>query len=159
MPDQTTLSLDDLLAQEDRLQFAAFDNDTAWRLGVTLVEAARARGVHVTVDIRRGDQQVFHAAMPGTTADNDEWVERKIRVVRRFEHSSYYMGRTYTDAGKNFADQPHIDPGLFAAHGGCFPILVRGAGIVGTVTVSGLPQAVDHDLVVTTLETFLAAEG
>ena len=159
MADQTALSLDDLLAQESRLQFRAFDNDAAWRLGVALVEAARARGVNVTIDIRRGDQQVFHAAMPGTTADNDGWVERKIRVVRRFEHSSYYIGRTFTDEGKNFADQGHIEPALFAAHGGCFPILVRGAGIVGTVTVSGLPQAVDHELVVTTLETFLAAEG
>ncbi|MCU1678424.1 MAG: hypothetical protein JWM93_3182 [Frankiales bacterium] len=158
MPDQTTMSLDDLLAQEERLQFAAFGNDTAWLLGVALVEAARARGVNVTVDIRRGEQQVFHAAMPGTTADNDGWIERKIRVVRRFEHSSYYVGRTYSDKGRDFSDQPHLDASLYAAHGGCFPILVRGTGIVGTVTVSGLPQAVDHELVVDTLETFLAAE-
>ncbi|MDQ1682352.1 MAG: hypothetical protein QOH99_893, partial [Frankiaceae bacterium] len=37
MADQTALSLDDLLAQEERLQFAAFNHDTAWRLGVALV--------------------------------------------------------------------------------------------------------------------------
>ena len=159
MTDQTALSLDDLLAQEERLQFASFDNDVAWRLGGKVVEAARAMGVNVTVDITRGDQQVFHYAMPGTTADNDDWVARKIRVVRRFGHSSYYIGRTFTDRGVNFADQAHLSPALYAAHGGCFPILVRGAGMVGTLTVSGLPQAVDHDLAVTTIEAFLAAEA
>jgi len=154
MTDQTALSLDDLLAQEQRLQFPSFDHDTAWALGSALVAAARDRGVNVTVDIRLGDQQVFHAAMAGTTADNDDWVARKVRVVRRFGHSSYYVGRTFTDRGANFADQAHLEPALYAAHGGCFPLLVAGA-MVGTVTVSGLPQAVDHELVVTTLESFL----
>ncbi len=155
MTDQTALSLDDLLAQEERLQFTSFAHDSAWALGSALIEAARARGANVTVDVRLGDQQVFHAAMPGTTADNDDWVSRKIRVVRRFGHSSYYVGRTYTDRGSNFADQAHLEPTLYAAHGGCFPLRVAGA-MVGTVTVSGLPQAVDHELVVTTLESFLA---
>ena len=42
------------------------------------------------------------------------------------------------------------------AAGGAFPIRVRGVGLVGTVTVSGLPQLEDHRLVVTTLERFLA---
>ena len=154
MADQTALSLDELLAQEDRLQFDSFDHNTAWQLGCALLEEALSREVGVTVDITRGDQQVFHAAMAGTNADNDDWVARKIRVVRRFGHSSYYLGRTYTDRGANFTDQVHLDPALYAAHGGCFPILIGGA-MVGTVTVSGLPQAEDHELVVSTLEEFL----
>jgi len=153
MADQTALSLAELLAQEERLQFASFDHDTAWALGSALLAAARERGVNVTVGIQLGDQQVFHAAMPGTTADNDDWIARKVRVVRRFGHSSYYIGRTYTDRGKNFADEPHLEPALYAAHGGGFPIRVAGA-LVGTVTVSGLPPAVDHELAVTTLESF-----
>jgi uncharacterized protein (UPF0303 family) len=36
--------------------------------------------------------------------------------------------------------------------------LVRGAGAVGTLTVSGLPQAEDHDLAVSALEAFLAPD-
>jgi uncharacterized protein (UPF0303 family) len=39
----------------------------------------------------------------------------------------------------------------FAAHGGSFPLHVEGAGIVGSVTVSGLPQRADHELVVEAL--------
>ncbi|MEO6712620.1 MAG: heme-degrading domain-containing protein [Mycobacteriales bacterium] len=157
--DQKTLSLADLLEQEHTLQFAAFDNDVAWRLGVRLVEAARAAGLPVTIDISRGTHQLFHAALAGTSADNDEWIRRKNRTVHRFGHSSYYVGRTWTDKGAKFEDQPHWDQLLHAAHGGAFPVLVRGGGLVGTITVSGLPQDEDHELVVTVLEQFLADEA
>jgi uncharacterized protein (UPF0303 family) len=159
MADQKALELPDLLEQEARLQFTAFDNTVAWRLGCRLVDAAQAAALPIAIDISRGAQQLFHAALPGATADNDEWIKRKCRVVNRFLHSSYYIGRTWSDKGSRFEDQPHVDHRSHAAHGGAFPIIVRNAGIVGTVAVSGLPQDEDHDLVVTVLEAFLAAEA
>ena len=45
---------------------------------------------------------------------------------------------------------------MYAAHGGAFPILLRGTGCIGTVAVSGLPQLEDHRLVVEVLEAVLA---
>jgi len=39
--------------------------------------------------------------------------------------------------------------------GGAFPIIVRDVGAVGTVAVSGLPQAENHALVVSVLREFL----
>jgi uncharacterized protein (UPF0303 family) len=148
---------DDLLsrlrAEEEELQFAAFTNDTAWELGHALVDAARRDGLSVTVDIQRGEQQLFHYALAGTAADNDEWIERKNRVVRRFGHSSLYMRAA---EGEAFAENYLLDPTVFAAHGGAFPIIVRDVGVVGTVTVSGLPQEEDHRLVVSVLRAFLA---
>ena len=148
---------DDLLArleaEEEELQFTAFTNDTAWELGHALVAAARRDTLAVTVDIRRGEQQLFHYALAGTAADNDEWIERKNRVVRRFGHSTLYMRAAEGDA---FADNYLLDPKLYAAHGGAFPVIVRDVGVVGTVTVSGLPQEEDHRLVVSVLRAFLA---
>ncbi len=143
-------------AEERELAFTRFDNDDAWRLGCRLVETARERRLDVTVDIRRGPQQLFHAALPGTTPDNDSWVERKVRVVERFGASSYLMGLRARRKGITFAAQHDLPLQEYAAHGGSFPVRVRDVGIVGTVTVSGLPQAEDHALVVEVIRAFLA---
>ena len=78
--------------QEQRLVFPRFDNDDAWRLGNLLAELARARQAPVTIDIRRDGQQLFHLALPGTSADNDAWIQRKVRTVDRYGHSSYLVG-------------------------------------------------------------------
>jgi len=142
--------------QQERLQFTTFTHDDAWRLGSLLVGLAQERSLGITIDITKGDQQVFHAAMPGTTADNDDWIARKIRTVRRYAASSFLVGRRHVAAGTNFTEVTGLPLALYAAHGGCFPIVIRDAGLVGTVTVSGLPQADDHALVVEALETFLA---
>jgi uncharacterized protein (UPF0303 family) len=148
--------LAELLAQEEELQFTTFTNATAWELGCALVDAARRDRLPVAIDIRRGEQQLFHAALAGSAANNDEWIERKNRVVRRFGHSSFYIGSKHRLDGTDFAERELLDPRAFAAHGGAFPVLVRGVGMVGTVTVSGLPQADDHRLVVDVLRAFLA---
>ena len=149
-------TVDELAAEEAELQLAGFDNDDAWRLGVALVEEARRRELGVVVDIRRGDQQLFHAALPGTAPDNDEWIRRKGNVVRRFGRSSLHVGQVCRDQGTTIEDKYAVASGDYAAHGGAFPLLVRGVGPVGVVAVSGLPQLEDHDLVVSVLRSHLA---
>jgi len=145
--------------QERRLVFAAFGNDDAWRLGCILADLARARSAAVTIDIRRGGQQLFHAALPGTSADNDAWIERKVRTVGRYGHSSYLVGQRCVAKGTTFEESSRLDPDRYAAHGGAFPVILAGTGPVGTVTVSGLPQGDDHDLVVAALESYLGQAG
>ena len=156
MPEE---SLTDLLAQEQELQLESFDNAAAWDLGSRLVAAARAGGHGVTIDIARGEQQLFHAALDGTSADNDAWIQRKNNVVRRFGHSSFYVGRECEAAGASLEERFFVDPRQYSAHGGAFPISIRGVGVVGTVTVSGLPQADDHRLVVSVLRDFVRSQG
>jgi uncharacterized protein (UPF0303 family) len=144
-----------LEAHEHRLEFSRFDNTDAWRLGRAMVEAATERGLPVTIDIRRHGQQLFHVALPGTTADNDAWIERKVNVVNRYAASSYLVGRRLAATGSALDEALGIEPRLFAAHGGAFPIRIMGVGVVGSITVSGLPQAEDHAFVVEMIETFL----
>ena len=154
--------MNDLLAQllqeEQELQFANFNESTAWQLGSQMVEHAMREKLSITIDITRGQQQLFHASMPGTAADNDEWVKRKVRLVNRFGHSSFYMGQLLKHKGKTIEQSYLIPESEFAAHGGCFPITVKGTGMVGTITVSGLPQEEDHKLVVESIRAFLAKE-
>jgi uncharacterized protein (UPF0303 family) len=148
--------LDDLLAQEKRLVFPRFDNDTAIALGTLLLEMARQRSLPVAMDVTRAGQQLFHAALAGSSADNDEWIKRKVATVMRFGHSSFYMGRSSAAKGVDFCTRYLLDPMRYAPQGGSFPIIVAGTGVVGTVTISGLPQAEDHALVVEALTRFLA---
>jgi len=151
--------LEQLAGEEVQLQFDSFDHDTAWRLGCWLVAAAKAADLPVTVEVRKGSQQLFHAALPGTCTDNDAWLQRKARVVERFARSSYRVGSSCTAAGTGFEETYRLDPGSYAAHGGAFPLTVRGVGVIGSVGVSGLPQAHDHAFVVEQLRAFLAGDG
>ncbi len=142
-------------AQERTLVFHGFSNDDAWALGSILVELARERALAVTVDITRGEQQLFHAALPGSSAHNDAWITRKTRTVREFGVSSLLAGQRAKLGGHSFEEAPWIDPLRYAGHGGSFPITVAGVGVVGTVTVSGLPQLDDHALAVEAVTAFL----
>ena len=146
-----------LTEQEERLQFTKFDNETALALGRQMLTIARDRGLPVTISVRRNGQRLFHAALPGTSADNDAWIDRKSRVVDRYGHSSFLIGTKFRAEGGSFDEHSRLDLDLYAAHGGVFPVLVRGVGPVGTVGVSGLPQADDHAFVVEQLELFLGS--
>jgi uncharacterized protein (UPF0303 family) len=154
MPD-TAPSLDQLAREEEELQFPRFDFDIAWALGLALVEAAREAGAPLTVDIRRNGHQLFHAALPGTAPDNDRWIERKTRVVDRFGHSSLLVGERARQQGTTFEAQMRVDPDRYAAHGGAIPLVVRGAGPIGTIAVSGWPQLEDHAFVTDVVRRFL----
>jgi uncharacterized protein (UPF0303 family) len=154
MTDDETL-IASLEAQETALVFTRFDNADAWRLGSAMVAAAMRKSLPVTIDIRRHGQQLFHAALPGTTAENDAWIERKVNVVNRFAAASYLVGRRLAARGKELDEALGVEPRLFAAHGGAFPIRVKDVGVIGTVTVSGLPQADDHAFVTEQIGVFL----
>lgn len=153
------LSLDELREQEDRLAFDTFDEATAWEVGVALRAAALAASLPVAVSVRRNGQRLFHAALPGASTDNDAWLDRKCAVVDRYGHSSLFVGEQFRVAGSTFEEGARLDPDRFAAHGGAFPVLVRGTGCVGTIAVSGLPQREDHALVVGVLTEFLGRAG
>ncbi|HCA86809.1 MAG TPA: heme-degrading domain-containing protein [Streptomyces sp.] len=148
-----------LRTQESRLVLRRFTHDDAWRLGCLLADLARERLAPVTIDIHRGRQQLFHCALPGTSADNDAWIDRKRRIVERFAESSYLVGARFRAKGTTFEASSPLDPDEYAAHGGSFPLTIEGAGVIGSVTVSGLPQAEDHALVVEGLERFLAPDA
>jgi uncharacterized protein (UPF0303 family) len=145
----------ELEAELGRLVLPSFDNADAWVLGSLLVSAAVARDASVTIDIRRPVQILFHHARPGTTADNDTWVDRKSRTAFHFEESSWLVRQRFLARGEAFEEASGLDLRRYAAHGGAVPLRVAGAGTVAVVTVSGLPQREDHELVVTTIAEYL----
>ena len=148
----------ELLQEEQELQFTKFNETTAWQIGSQLVERATSNNLPVTIDITRGDHQLFHASLHGTSPDNDEWVKRKVRLVYRFQHSSFYMGQLLKSKGRRIEEAYLLPESEYGPHGGCFPIILKDTGMIGTITVSGLSQEEDHKLVVQAIRDYLAQE-
>lgn len=141
--------LEVLLEEERLIQFERFGYADAWAVGSRLVELATERGLGVTITMTFGDQRVFHAALPGTSAENDDWLDRKFNVVRYYRMSSLAVRYRFEARGGDFADTAH-DPSLYAAAGGGFPLWVNGS-LIGAVGVSGLEMHEDHALIVEVL--------
>ncbi len=148
--------------QEQRLRFAAFNEETAWELGSRLRALARDRGVAVTVEIRLARETVFLQAMPGTSPSNADWARRKRNTVELLGRSSYGVGRSHAKEGNSLEASMGLPTRDYANHGGAFPIRLADAGggavggavggaLIGVVTVSGLPQREDHAMVVEVL--------
>jgi uncharacterized protein (UPF0303 family) len=136
--------------QERELQLRHMDEQMAWEIGVRLRTMAEERGLAIVVDVRRFGQPLFYTALKGTTPDNVSWVQRKSNVVARFHRSSYAVG-LHMKMRNDSLEARGLPISEYATHGGSFPLAVKGAGIVGSVTVSGLPQRADHELVVEAL--------
>ena len=138
-----------LQQQENTLRFDAFDFDTAWELGNAIREIAVQEEKGVVVDIHRLDGlQLFFTALPGTNPDNLNWVRRKANVVKHFQKSSYQIGQELRSQDTDVTTAHGLPEADYAIHGGAFPILLKTGELVGVVTVSGVPQREDHDLVV-----------
>jgi uncharacterized protein (UPF0303 family) len=143
--------LEQIALQEHELVLENLDTETAWDLGLRLRTLAKERGLGVVIDVRRFGQPLFYAALEGTTPDNVEWVRRKSNVVARFHCSSYAIGLKEKIKNETLFQSQGLPVADYATHGGSFPLTVTGAGVVGSVTVSGLPQRADHELVVEAL--------
>ncbi|MBN3758300.1 heme-degrading domain-containing protein [Paraburkholderia sp. Tr-20389] len=150
--------LQSIVAQEHALVFPHFDADTAWQLGAYLHEIAKARGLALAIDIRTFGQPLFFSVLEGATPDNVNWARRKGNTVAHFRRSSYAVGLKLQQSNATLADKHALPESDYAVHGGAFPLTVKGAGVIGSVTVSGLPQRADHELVVEALCAHLGHE-
>lgn len=146
------MSLDDdisrLKLQEQVLQFTKFDEADAWNLGQAMRNLANTRNHPFVIDICIAGRKLFYTALHGTVPDNEHWVRRKINVVMRYHKSSYHVGREIVKTGKPLDESRGVSPIDMAPHGGCFPIIIKNVGVVGTITVSGIPQRDDHNFVI-----------
>jgi uncharacterized protein (UPF0303 family) len=143
--------IEKIAAQEAALVFAAFDEATAFAVGSAIRERGLQDKAPIIVDIRTFDRPLFYAALPGSTADNAEWARRKRNVVQRFLKSTYRMVLEQQRPDRTFKPGSGIDSADYVLAGGGFPVTVRGAGVIGVMAVSGLPERDDHGIIVAVL--------
>lgn len=140
--------LEQLEAEHVELVLRRFDRRDAWELGRAIAERALADGHPVAVDVRTASGILFHASLPGATADNDVWAAKKSATALRFETSTALLESRIENGGRDMHEPGWLDPAVYAVAGGAVPIRVESVGVVAVATVSGLPSADDHDLVV-----------
>ena len=133
------------MTPEEPPQLERFTHAEAWIVGRNLVERCLEEALPVTISIVLGSQRVFHAALTGTSADNDAWTARKIEVVRRFDLSSQGVYELYAKDRDDFHRVFGLPESVYAAAGGAVPVRVQGVS-VGVLAVSGLDSAEDHQL-------------
>ena len=150
--------LEQIALQEKDLVLPRLDAQIGWDLGVRLRTMAAERNLPIVIDVRRFGQPLFYASMNGTTPDNVEWVRRKSNVVARFHRSSYAIGIKEKIKNESMLESQGLPVADYATHGGSFPLAVVSAGVVGSVTVSGLPQRSDHEMAVDALCSLLGRD-
>jgi uncharacterized protein (UPF0303 family) len=141
-----------LEALENELVFDSFDLNDAWRLGSAAAEIILAAGHSLSVQIVLGGRIVFKAAFNGVSQDTEPWLTGKAAAALLFESSTYRV-RLRKDLDPSVV--AGLDEDLYRTHGGSVPIRVASRGIVGTITVSGEPDTVDHAVAIGAIERLL----
>jgi uncharacterized protein (UPF0303 family) len=156
------MSLDEdlklLAIQEERLQFDTFNSNTALDIGMRLKALIESWGKKAAFDIQLAAHPLFFFAMQGTTPDNVDWIRRKRNVVMRFHKSSYAFSLGVQKNGHSLTERFGAGTNELILSGGGFPIRLRGSGVVGSITVSGLPQRDDHGVVAHVLADLLGQD-
>ena len=149
---------DVLQQQENKLVLPAFNSKAAWEIGTLIIERARRESKAIAVSITIARQNIFHYAFDGLGPDADNWIRRKSNVVYEYHRSSLLIGTKL--AAENSSLEAHgRNPADFMVNGGSFPIRVIGAGVIGAITVTGLPHLEDHDYVTAALAEYLAQQA
>jgi uncharacterized protein (UPF0303 family) len=102
-------------------------------------------GLPIAIAVFLHGQRIFHVGMEGSSAENDEWIERKRRTVEATGKSSLDARKSLVKSGQDDEVLPLTD-GLFAFCGGGIPLITE-QGPVGVAIVSGLPHLEDHSFV------------
>ena len=151
-----TEMIDDLLAEQEELQFSAFDAATAWRVGHYIQQRAAEQAMPIAFEVSKAGQRLFSCVMPGSAPDSAAWIHRKRSVVERFHRSSLLMKLRADQAGRPLLERYVLSPEDYCSSGGGVPVTVRGTGCIGVVTVSGLTQFEDHQLAVEAIRHVIA---
>lgn len=140
-----------IIEQEETLVFERFNEAVAFALGNRLRERALKDGLGIIIDIRTFDRPLFYAALPGSSAANEDWARRKINALKHYLKSSYRLALEKKHENGVVEPREGLTPLDHVFAGGAFPIRIASAGIIGAIAVSGLPQRQDHSVVVDAL--------
>ena len=148
-----------LLIEEEHLQLPSLTLVELLEIGNIATQIGLSRSVPIAVELRLGDWVIYHASLPGSTPENQGWIDRKARVVMLKKHSTLYERVSAEERGVDWHKENNLLDETHAIHGGGLPLITKDDGFVGVLLISGLPQVEDHLLGVKVLTEFLARKG
>jgi uncharacterized protein (UPF0303 family) len=152
-------NLASLKTEEESLYLQSFDTAEAVEIGEIAKSLGVSRTLPIAIEVRIGDWIVYHVSLPGSTPENDWWIDRKARVVMLKQHSTMYERVSAEERGVDWHTENNLLDETHAIHGGGLPLITKNEGFVGVLLISGLPQVEDHLLGVEVLTEFLARKG
>jgi len=149
MPAQSQIKNNEMVKT---IELEEFSNRLALQMGLAVVELAKSRHQHIGIEISRLNQTVFLYIDDSLPEDKHNWLRRKANVAKRFEESSLAV-KNDLEAGNMSLDKTFgLDEKDFLAKGGSIPIFVKAAGMVAIITVSGLHDIEDHQIIIDALK-------
>ena len=148
-----------LLNEEKILTLPSLDVAGALKIGEIAKSIGVMRNLPIAIEIRIGDWIVYHASLPGSTIENQSWIDRKARVVLLKHHSTIYERVSAEERGVDWHKENSLLDETHAIHGGGLPLKTNEQGFVGVLLISGLAQVEDHLLGVEVLSEYLARMG
>ena len=148
-----------LLVEEQILTLPSLSAAEALEVGEIAKSLGMARNLPIATEVRLGDWIIYHASLPGSKPENDQWMSRKARVVILKHHSTMYERVSAEERGVDWHKENNLLDETHAIHGGGLPLITKNEGFVGMLLISGLPQIEDHLLGVEVLTEFLARKG
>ena len=149
----------ELLREEKKLKLPSADITSLIEVGKIAMKLGIDRKLPIAVEVRLGDWIIYHASLPGSSAENQWWIDRKARVVLLKHHSTMYERVSAEERGVDWHKETGLLDETHAIHGGGLPLITKSEGFVGVLLISGLPQVEDHLLGVEVLTEFLARKG
>ena len=150
LPTYTIDELEDL----STTQFEEMTNEDAVNLGLVAIEVITEWELSLAVDIVLAGDLVFRAKLGQTGAGNDQWLAGKAAVVNKYGEPSLLVKLRHEASGTEFVEET-ADGVILRAHGGSIPLRVNGA-VVGTITMSGEPDVLDHAAAAEAIRRFVA---
>jgi len=150
---------EELIQEERALMLPKLEIIDALDIGEIAKDKGSERNLPIAIEVRIDNWIIYHASLPGSTSENQWWIDRKARVVLLKHHSTLYERVSAQERGVDWHKENNLKDETHAIHGGGLPLITKDQGFVGVLLISGLPQVEDHLLGVEVLTEFLARKG
>ncbi len=159
MSNSLSFTTKQLLHEELFFTFENLSPANALEIGEIAKSLGVLKNLPIAVEVRLDDWIIYHASLPGSSSENQWWIDRKARVVILKHHSTMYERVSAEERGVDWHQENNLLDETHAIHGGGLPLITKSEGFVGALLISGLPQEEDHLLGVEVLTEFLARKG